>query len=176
MIELFFQIAAALDHLIMREISLGGYCLGFTPFYPLENASYSSSSSLLSSNSSSSSSSLSSSLSSSASMDEDDGALLKAGLPALVFSATTENEFYLGPEKMSAMARTVACAEGPSGHNVEYLVKICDFMRDELPPHIGDNHLYTLERLTLEYMANRGKIWPSLSTFVKKKVVFDGAV
>jgi len=151
------QIAAALDHLIMREISLGGYCLGFTPFYPLENASYSSSSSLLSPSSSSSpSSSLSSSLSSSASMDEDDGALLKAGLPALVFSATTENEFYLGPEKMSAMARTVACAEGPSGHNVEYLVKICDFMRDELPPHIGDNHLFTLERLTLEYMANRG--------------------
>jgi len=155
------QIAAALDHLIMREISLGGYCLGFTPFYPLERECFSASPSSTSSgsfSSSLSSSASSSSLSSSASMDDDDDAdvTLRAGFPALVFSATTNNEFYLGPEKMSSMARTVACAEGPSGHNVEYLVKICDFMRNELPPRIDDNHLYTLERLTLEYMAERG--------------------
>lgn len=160
------QIAAAMDHLIMREISLGGYCLGFTPFHPLDDRDSSSSSftsALLSSPASSLSSSVSSlstspsssSLSSSSSM-EDDRAPFFSGIPALVFSATTENEFYLGPEKMSSMAETIACAEGPSGHNVEYLVKICDFMREELPPDIGDNHLYRLEKLTLKLMAERG--------------------
>jgi len=129
------QIAAAMDHLIMREISLGGYCLGFTPFHRLDLASRSSS------------------LSSSSSSSIVDDAI--SGVPALVFSATTENEYYLGPEKMLSMAKTIANADGPSGHNIEYLVKICDFMR-ELPPDIDDNHLLRLEKLTLQYMAERG--------------------
>jgi len=137
------QIAAAMDHLIMREISLGGYCLGFTPFHRLDLASRSSSLS-------SSYSSLSSTSSSSSIVDD-----AISGVPALVFSATTENEYYLGPEKMLSMAKTIANAEGPSGHNIEYLVKICDFMR-ELPPDIDDNHLLRLEKLTLQYMAERG--------------------
>merc|ERR1719309_149047 len=159
-----------MDHLIMREISLGGYCLGFTPFHRFDDgASSSSTSSSLSSSPSSSfpSSPSSSSLSSMSSMDEDDVSASFSSssssssssfttVPALVFSATTENEFYLGPEKMTSMAKTIAHAEGPSGHNVEYLVKICDFMREELPPDIGDNHLYQLERLTLECLARRG--------------------
>merc|ERR1719309_1274572 len=159
-----------MDHLIMREISLGGYCLGFTPFHRFDDgASSSSTSSSLSSSPSSSfpSSPSSSSLSSMSSMDEDDVSASFSSssssssssfttVPALVFSATTENEFYLGPEKMTSMAKTIAHAEGPSGHNVEYLVKICDFMREELPPDIGDNHLYHLERLTLDCLARRG--------------------
>ena len=124
-----------MDHLIMREISLGGYCLGFTLFHRLDLASRSSS------------------LSSSSSSIVDDAI---SGVPALVFSATTENEYYLGPEKMLSMAKTIANAEGPSGHNIEYLVKICDFMR-ELPPDIDDNHLLRLEKLTLQYMAERGE-------------------
>lgn len=153
------QIAAAMDHLIMREISLGGYCLGFTPFHPLDSTSSSlssSSSSLYSSPSSSFPSSPSSSSLSSMSEDEEASILSSSTIPALVFSATEENEFYLGPEKMSSMAMMIADAEGPSGHNVEYLVKICDFMRDELPPYIGDNHLFRLEKLTLQCMQAKG--------------------
>lgn len=163
------QIAAAMDHLIMREISLGGYCLGFTPFHRLDDGdsspfpssplSSSPASSLSSSSSSLPSSPSSSSLSSfSSSMMDDDHAppIFSTVVPALVFSATTENEYYLGPEKMSSMAETIARAEGPSGHNVEYLVKICDFMREELPPDIGDDHLFRLERLTLKMLAEKG--------------------
>lgn len=160
------QIAAAMDHLIMREISLGGYCLGFTPFHLLDSESNSSASSSLSSSPSSSftssrSSSFSSSPSSSSlsSMSEDEDASFSSfpsSVPALVFSATDENEFYLGPEKMSTMARMIAEAEGPSGHNIEYLVKICDFMREELPPSIGDNHLFRLEKLAIQLMAEKG--------------------
>lgn len=157
------QIAAAMDHLIMREISLGGYCLGFTPFHRLDGISSSSSSASLSSLSSMSSSPSSSfppspSSSSLSSMNEDDDneSAIPYSIPALVFSATEENEFYLGPEKMSSMARTIAEAEGPSGHNVEYLVKICDFMREELPNFIGDDHLFRLEKLTLQHMLASG--------------------
>merc|ERR1712168_1581488 len=142
------QIAAAMDHLIMREISLGGYCLGFTPFHRLDGISSSSSASLPSSPSSSSLSSMNE--------DDDDESAIPYSIPALVFSATEENEFYLGPEKMSSMARTIAEAEGPSGHNVEYLVKICDFMREELPNFIGDDHLFRLEKLTLQHMLANG--------------------
>lgn len=111
------QIAAAMDHLIMREISLGGYRLGFTTFYPVSASS--------------------------------------SPVPALVFSATTDNEFYLGPAKMASMATCVASTRGPSGHNLEYLVKICDFMRAELPS-VDDNHLFRLERLALTWLASRG--------------------
>jgi len=173
------QIAAAMDHLIMREISLGGYCLGFTPFHRLDagisslrsssSSSPFSSFSLSSSTSSptsspslSTSSSPSSSIPSSpssaslSSISEDEGSSIFASVPALVFSATEENEFYLGPEKMLTMAKTIADAEGPSGHNLEYLVKICDFMREELPSYVGDDHLFRLEKLTLQCIAARG--------------------
>jgi len=151
------QIEAAMDHLIMREISLGGYCLGFTPFHRFDDGDSSScSSSPLSSSPSSSSSISSSPSSSSLSSMDDDLAPAFSTVPALVFSATTDNEYYLGPEKMSSMAETIARAEGPSGHNLEYLVKICDFMREELPPDIGDNHLFRLEKLTLKFLAERG--------------------
>ena len=70
---------------------------------------------------------------------------------------------------MTSMAKTIAHAEGPSGHNVEYLVKICDFMREELPPDIGDNHLYQLERLTLDCLARRGwwDLWLLADTFFR---------
>jgi len=159
------QIAAAMDHLIMREISLGGYCLGFTPFHRLDSdtSSLSSSSSSIASSSSASSFPSSPSSSSLSSMSEDEeGSIVSSfsstssSMPALVFSATSENDFYLGPSKMLSMAQTIADAEGPSGHNVEYLVKICDFMRDELPANIGDNHLFHLEKLTLQHMEAKG--------------------
>jgi cation transport regulator ChaC len=136
------QIAAAMDHLIMREISLGGYCLGFTPFFPIDGGSSTNGNGRCNAEVSRAS--------------HHDPLLYSAAVPALVFSATTENEFYLGPEKMSSMAETIATTDGPSGHNVEYLVKICDFMRNELPPEIDDNHLFRLEKLTLECLAERG--------------------
>jgi len=119
------QIANAMEHLVMREISLGGYCLGFTDFFAKDGAA-------------------------------------SAPVPALVFSATTDNEFYLGPEKMRKMAKTVADSRGPSGHNIEYLVKLCDFMRAEWPT-VTDNHLFDLEKKAIHNLRTKGLNYKQLA-------------
>jgi cation transport regulator ChaC len=62
----------------------------------------------------------------------------------LVYIATPENPNYLGPAPLEAIAAQVACARGPSGPNVEYVLRLAGALRELLAE---DDHVFALERL-----------------------------
>ena len=63
----------------------------------------------------------------------------------LVYAATPQNSLYFGPETSEQLALQVATARGHSGLNVEYLVRLADFMREKVPHH-DEEHLFELEK------------------------------
>lgn len=72
--------------------------------------------------------------------------------PALVYIATPKNDLWIGEEPLVATARQIAECKGPSGHNVEYLIRLAIFMREELPG-APDEHLFELEGLVRRFVA-----------------------
>lgn len=116
---------AALDYLRQRECTLGGYITEYTKFYPRHAAD-----------------------------ETDDAEFCGAAFPALLYVATAENRQWLGDGESRSIARQIAECSGPSGHNVEYLVRLADFMREEVGG-ADDEHLFELERLVLEQLADR---------------------
>lgn len=54
---------------------------------------------------------------------------------------------FLGEAEYAAMAEQIKSARGPSGDNLDYLVKLGEFMRDEVGDPEQDMHLETLLRL-----------------------------
>lgn len=67
-------------------------------------------------------------------------------LVSILYYATPQNDLFLGDEPLNDVAETIATAQGVCGSNCEYLLRITDFMRSELP-HIEEPHLYELDRL-----------------------------
>lgn len=64
----------------------------------------------------------------------------------LVYIATPDNRHWIGFEPLPKIARQILDCHGPSGSNVEYLLRLADFMRHEVPEAL-DEHLFSLERL-----------------------------
>ncbi|GAB6022506.1 hypothetical protein CHUAL_006613 [Chamberlinius hualienensis] len=65
--------------------------------------------------------------------------------PVLLYiGKESSSESYLGPASMTELARQIVSAKGNCGTNVEYIVRLADFMREWFP-EIFDEHLYTLE-------------------------------
>lgn len=64
----------------------------------------------------------------------------------LVYHATPDNPNWLGPAEPEAIARQVLAAHGPSGANVEYVLRLAEALRD-----LGadDQHVFEIERLVL---------------------------
>ncbi|XP_076243353.1 putative glutathione-specific gamma-glutamylcyclotransferase 2 [Calliopsis andreniformis] len=67
-------------------------------------------------------------------------------IPVIIYIATNKNEHWLGEASLHNIARQISECSGPSGHNVEYLFRLADFMRRYLP-EAPDEHLFTLELL-----------------------------
>jgi cation transport regulator ChaC len=65
-------------------------------------------------------------------------------LKALVYVAGPGNPNYLGPAPLGAIASQVCCSRGLSGHNVEYVVRLAEALR-ELGG--GDAHVDALVEL-----------------------------
>ena len=65
----------------------------------------------------------------------------------LVYVATAQNQNYLGPAPMEAIAAQVRRSHGPSGANPEYVLKLAAALR-EMSAH--DEHVFELEALLLE--------------------------
>ncbi|ORZ16905.1 putative potassium antiporter CHAC-1 [Absidia repens] len=65
---------------------------------------------------------------------------------AMVYIATTDNEAYVGPAPMEAIAQQIYETHGPSGWNAEYLLNLAVALR-EISPEARDDHLFELERL-----------------------------
>lgn len=64
------------------------------------------------------------------------------GMMALVYIATPDNPNYLGPAPAAAIARQVRAARGPSGPNIEYVLRLAESLRE-----IGaeDRHVFDIE-------------------------------
>lgn len=74
--------------------------------------------------------------------------------PVLVYIATDKNTHWLGETSTYSIAQQIANSSGPSGHNVEYVLRLAKFMREEIP-HAIDEHLYDLENYVKEILAKQ---------------------
>lgn len=65
-------------------------------------------------------------------------------LKVLLYIATPKNHLWLGDAPASEIARQIFASSGDSGHNVEYLVRLANFMRHHFPD-ASDSHLFNIE-------------------------------
>nr|XP_020459275.1 glutathione-specific gamma-glutamylcyclotransferase 1 [Monopterus albus] len=75
----------------------------------------------------------------------------EAGQPpvqALVYIATSDNPLYLGPASPEEIGTQIALCRGKTGHNLEYLLQLAEFMRSSCP-HVEDHHLFSIEAAAL---------------------------
>ena len=62
----------------------------------------------------------------------------------LVYLATPENHNYLGPAPLQAIAAQIRSSVGPSGANIEYVMRLAESLREM---SADDEHVFALERL-----------------------------
>ncbi|XP_034946956.1 putative glutathione-specific gamma-glutamylcyclotransferase 2 [Chelonus insularis] len=70
----------------------------------------------------------------------------KSAFPALIYIATSKNDQWLGDAPLHDIAKQIIECKGPSGHNVEYLLRLADFMRRYVP-EAKDDHLFALDTI-----------------------------
>lgn len=92
--------------------------------------------------------------------------------PALVYIATPKNDLWIGEEPLVETARQIAECQGPSGHNVEYLIRLAIFMREELPGAC-DEHLFELEGLVRRFVAEANVAITSLLGSAPRRIRRD---
>ncbi|XP_047201294.1 glutathione-specific gamma-glutamylcyclotransferase 1-like isoform X2 [Girardinichthys multiradiatus] len=83
-------------------------------------------------------------------------------LLALVYIATSDNPIYLGPASDMEIAAQISISSGKTGHNIEYLLRLAEFMR-LCCPEVEDEHLFSIEAAVLKIFP-RGEITPSAKT------------
>ena len=69
---------------------------------------------------------------------------------ARTYLATPDNPEYLGPAPVPAIAEQILRSHGPSGPNVEYLLRLADALRELAA---DDEHVFALEREVLALRA-----------------------
>lgn len=86
----------------------------------------------------------------------DDMELCGEAFPTLLYIATEKNSLWTGETPLPIIAQEIADSHGPSGHNVEYLIRLANFMRDELKGVVvEDEHLFELERIVRDILVKR---------------------
>ena len=65
---------------------------------------------------------------------------------SVVYYATPQNPLFLGESSLEEIAENIVQSYGAVGHNIEYLLRLTDFMRENLPEE-KDDHLYDLDKL-----------------------------
>ncbi|KAK3907923.1 Glutathione-specific gamma-glutamylcyclotransferase 1 [Frankliniella fusca] len=120
---------AALPYLANRECKLGGYVTKFATFFPKRPC-----------------------------QDDDasSGPVLCPGqpFPALLYVATPSNRLWLGEAPLCQIARQIVECRGATGHNVEYLLRLAEYMR-AAAPEADDDHLFSLEELVRHEIRQR---------------------
>lgn len=131
---------AALPYLTTRECQLGGYRTYSVNFHPRPIFQEGTESTDLPSTS------LTCLVSTSAPIPEDNK-------DALLYIAIPENRHWLGAAPLPDIAKQILECKGSSGSNAEYLLRLADFMREEIPEAL-DDHLFSLERLVRKFAAD----------------------
>lgn len=72
---------------------------------------------------------------------------------ALLYIATTTNPLYLGWASPEEIGAQIAVCSGKTGHNLEYLLRLAEFMRSSCP-QVEDHHLFTVEAAALTVVAH----------------------
>lgn len=80
--------------------------------------------------------------------------------PVVVFNAAENNDQYLGEAPLKEMAIQIAAARGRCGFNSEYLTRIANFVKENIPED-KDDHLFQLDELVKEELARNGIHWKS---------------
>ncbi|KAF7670214.1 hypothetical protein LDENG_00043630 [Lucifuga dentata] len=75
-------------------------------------------------------------------------------LLALVYIATSDNPIYLGPASDKDIAAQIVICRGNTGHNIEYLLRLAEFMRLYCP-EVEDSHLFSIEAAALAFFNER---------------------
>lgn len=76
--------------------------------------------------------------------------------PVLVFVASPNSgPYWLGPASSSEIADQVVSSEGPSGHNVEYVLKLAEWLHNAVPD-AWDDHLFSIESEVRRMVTERG--------------------
>ncbi|XP_018582983.1 glutathione-specific gamma-glutamylcyclotransferase 1 [Scleropages formosus] len=78
--------------------------------------------------------------------DDDQSPLI-----ALVYIATADNPIYLGPASPEEIAAQISTCKGKTGDNIEYLLRLAQFMRLYCPG-VEDDHLFSIEAAALALM------------------------
>lgn len=138
-----FQVSAedkaALPYLSTRECQLGGYKIFTVNFYPRPILS-----------------------------PTNNNYITGEKRDALMYIAVPENRHWLGEAPLLDIAKQILQCRGPSGTNVEYLLRLADFMRDEIPEAL-DDHLFSLERLVRNLAAEMKVCLKSMMGEVEKE-------
>jgi len=64
----------------------------------------------------------------------------------MLYIGTPDNSDYAGPAEEEDIANVIQNAKGFSGHNIDYLLNLADFVRNNIPED-EDAHLFKLEQL-----------------------------
>ncbi|XP_037947545.1 glutathione-specific gamma-glutamylcyclotransferase 1-like [Teleopsis dalmanni] len=75
-------------------------------------------------------------------------------IEVLMYIATPTNVHWLGEDTPQNIATQIVECSGSTGHNVEYLIRLAIFMREEIPD-AEDGNLFELEYLVLEELQKR---------------------
>lgn len=75
-----------------------------------------------------------------------------APVQALVYIATSDNPLFLGPASPEEIGAQIAVCQGKSGHNLEYLLRLAEFMRQSCP-RVEDDHLFLIEAAALSVVS-----------------------
>lgn len=67
----------------------------------------------------------------------------------LLYVATPNNKLWMGKAELSDIAKQIVECRGPSGFNVEYVLRLANFMKLHFP-NCEDRHLYNLENEVLK--------------------------
>lgn len=74
--------------------------------------------------------------------------------PALLYVATPSNRLWLGDAPLACIASQIVSCSGATGHNVEYLLRLAEYMR-AAAPEADDDHLFSLESLVRDQIRKR---------------------
>lgn len=79
----------------------------------------------------------------------------------LVYVATPKNPLWMGHADERTIAQQVIDCSGPSGHNVEYIIRLAEFMREHFTED-HDPHLFRLEKEVLDLVSQKNMCLKSL--------------